>query len=650
MKKILIIALLFAGIFAKAQSVTLSLVTPSCDSNGVVAATITGYTPPFVVQWYSNYTYWEDTVYGMTDTLHSFVNGSVTVYLYQLGGGYDTSVADSFGSVVNATVANDTAICPSLGALTAVVTGGTTPYTYSWTAASSGSVVSTANPATALPAGYYALTVHDHARCVVQLITQDTTSGSEPQVIINPDFSYTFTGTYAYICPALDTQYIIHSGGTPPFTFSWYTGYAGSSGGTLLGSADTLIYRVTGAYAQDYGQITDALGCTAVQTYDVAATPDFTAVVNTTDANCTNGAAGVDISGGVTPFTFLWSTGATADSITGLVAGEYTVNVMDSLGCNETLYGYVSQGIYITVNTIVTNATCTDSNGSVIAFGSGGTPPYSYVWSNGGTTDAIGSLGPNSYDVAVTDAIGCTGNGYAYVGTSTPITVSYATTPSSCTSPTGTVALTISGGTAPYTVTWYTTPAMSGASLSGLDIGNYTFYIVDAAGCTQTGTITIPPVDAISLSFTTTPALCTTPNGSTVVTATGGVAPYTYAWTGGSSTTPTLSGVTSGTYYATVTDANHCQVTSCQYIPFNSPLVLGISTTQASCLYTADGTMTALAALGTPPYTYTMGGVSSGAVTVTGLQTGEYWEYVTDAAGCTDWQYFNVGYNVSDSC
>jgi hypothetical protein len=114
-------------------------------------------------------------------------------------------------------------------------------------------------------------------------------------------------------------------------------------------------------------------------------------------------------------------------------------------------------------------------------------------------------------------------------------------------------------------------------------------------------------------------------------------------------TTSHLSGITSGTYYATVTDANGCSVTNCEYVPFNSPLHLGLTTTQASCLFAADGTLTATASMGTPPYNYSMGGTSSGPVTTPSLSTGDYWVYVTDAHGCNAWDYTHVGYNVSDS-
>jgi len=320
------------------------------------------------------------------------------------------------------------------------------------------------------------------------------------------------------------------------------------------------------------------------------------------------------------------------------------------LGCvDSSIYGYVPQAVTISVPDVMTPATCIASDGAITAFGSGGTPPYSYLWSNGATTATITGLTSAYYYVTATDANGCIGTGGDYVSASTPITVTYATTPSACTTPTGSATLTISGGTAPYTVTWYTTPPQTGVTATSLLAGNYYFTITDAMGCTQHGTVTVPPVDVIYLSFSSTPATCAASDGSVTVSATGGFTPYTYSWSTGSSSTSTLSGVPYGTYSATVTDAHGCKVTNCQHVPYTSPLELGLATTPASCLYTSDGTITATAALGTPPYTYSMGGSSSGSVTIPSLATGPYWIYVSDAMGCTAEQYAYVDYNVLDS-
>src|SRR6185295_10827876 len=110
-----------------------------------------------------------------------------------------------------------------------------------------------------------------------------------------------------------------------------------------------------------------------------------------------------------------------------------------------------SQTPAITVSSTITNATCLQNDGQVIAFGSGGMPPYTYAWSNGQHTQTIGGLIAGYYYVTATDSNNCIGTKGVSITSSTPISVTYSTTASSCVSPTGTATLNISGGTTPYT-------------------------------------------------------------------------------------------------------------------------------------------------------------------------------------------------------
>ena len=641
MKKLILLAVLITfACKSNAQTATLSLVTAPCDSNGIVVATFTGLTNPFFVEWTfpaSPFVYYDTVTTGTTDTLFGFAGGNVSVYGQAIGTGTG-SAFDSMYFIPPFTVSvTATAVtCPALSTLNATVAGGTGPFTYKWENAITYSVVGTGS-SVSLPAGNYFIRVTDMSTGCVGGFLNGTIASA-----VSPDFTQTVTTTPA-VCPVLGSaSALVTSGGVTPFTYVW-TNNAGSTIGTT-----STISVPTGV---GYNEVTtDALGC-SVGSYDLVVTyaPDFTATVTTTNADCTNGTASVSITGGTAPFSYLWSNGATTNPITGLITGTYTLHLTDALGCvDSALEGFVPQTITITDADVVTPATCIAPNGSIMAFGSGGTPPYSYLWSNGATTQTITGLAGGYYYVRVTDANGCIGSGNDYVSTSTPITVSYATTPSACTAPTGSATLTIGGGTAPYTVTWYTTPPQTGTTATALSAGNYYFSIVDAAGCTQHGTVIVPPVDVIYLSFTSTPATCLASNGSVSVTATGGFTPYSYSWnTGG--TTSSLSAIASGTYTATVTDAHGCSVSNCQHVPYTSPLVLGLSSTDASCLYTHDGTITATASLGTPPYIFSTGGSSSGSVTIPGLATGPYWIYVTDAIGCNTWEYTYVDYDVSDS-
>ena len=459
---------------------------------------------------------------------------------------------------------------------------------------------------------------------------------------------YTFSRTTA-VCPTPSTLTATVTGGAGGYTYKWY-----DNAGSLVSTSNPLSTTVSGYYSLI---ATDASGCFLDSRYvnDTTAyitnTTPFTYSTTTTVASCTNGTASVTgITGGTSPYYYLWSNGATTATNTGLVMGSYWVNIMDASGCRaDSNYVYVTQTPTIAVNTTITPPTCLDTNGAVIAFGAGGVSPYTYVWSNGATTQTVTGLGATSLSVTAKDVNGCIGNGYAYLSPSTPITVTYTTTPSSCTAPTGTATLTLAGGTSPYSVQWFTTPPQTGVTATGLMAGSYSFKVTDNVGCVRTGTVYIPPVAVISSGISITAATCTSATGGMALSPSGGTTPYTYSWNTGS-TASAITSVPAGWYTFTITDNIGCTLTRTKEIPIFSPVHISFSTSQASCLFTSDGSITAAASGGTSAYTYHWNTGATSA-TISGLTAGLYWVSVTDAAGCTAWDTVTLGYNpTTDFC
>lgn len=436
--------------------------------------------------------------------------------------------------------------------------------------------------------------------------------------------------------------------GTPgPFTYNW------TNTATLMNYNGNNVPVPIGQYSLT---VTDQITGCVVEVADTASAIYQASNINltytATNANCTNGTASVTATGGVLPYTYQWNNGAITPFINNLSQGTYSASVVDAQGCisnNNWNLAYVQQAININVNTTITQATCIQNNGGAIAFATGGMPPYSYAWTNGQNTQTLtAAIGEMQYNVLATDANGCSGMGYAYVGTSTPINVTNAVNSSLCTSPTGSATLTISGGTPPYTSVWNTYPAStSGISVSGLYSGQYGFTVTDAVGCVRTGSAYIPPVSSIYANISTSPIVCPATVGSVFANTYGGVAPYTYNWSNGA-TTAQITNVPLGNYSCIITDAMGCSVTKSASLYTQSPINIGMFSVPATCIFNADGSATANATGGLAPYTYHWSNGQSGAV-ATGLLTGQKWVSVTDANGCSSNNYTFVNYNTANN-
>ncbi|MBC7861696.1 MAG: T9SS type A sorting domain-containing protein [Bacteroidia bacterium] len=469
------------------------------------------------------------------------------------------------------------------------------------------------------------------------------TNGSQNAgaTILSPPFTYTSIITTPAVCPAVATTSVTISGGTAPYVVNWMnnlmTNVIATGNPAPLPPGGT--YRVS---------ITDAAGCVfggqfQQDSFYVQNSGGISGTIITTPANCTNGTASISPSGGIPPYTYLWSNGASGSSITNLVSNNYNVKVTDSQGCYDIFYDFVPQPYTINTNYTSTPSTCNQLNGSAIAFATNGIAPYTYLWGNGQTGQNLTNVQSGYFSFVTTDANGCVGWGGAQVYTSTPITVTYSSTASQCNLSNGTTTLNITGGTAPYSVVWNTFPSQSGVTATGLLPGNFPFTVTDATGCLKTGSATVTGTSTISGSIGFTSTSCATANGTAQVIASGTAPPLTYLWSTGSTTT-SVSNLAGGSYNCQVTDANGCIRNFYGGVQIISPVNAGLTVTDASCLFANDGSIVSSPTGGTAPYTY-----SWGSNTISNLDTGDYYCHVTDANGCQDWAYAHVAYNIANT-
>ena len=432
------------------------------------------------------------------------------------------------------------------------------------------------------------------------------------------------------------------SGGTAPYTYLW------SNGATTqdLTNVAAGTYTVT---------ITDDEGCTQTASATVGEASAIVANAVPTPAACNGAASGsvdLTVSGGTAPYTYLWSNGATTQDLTNVAAGTYTVTITDDEGCTQTASATVGEASAIVANAVPTPAACNGAaSGSVDLTVSGGTAPYTYLWSNGATTQDLTNVAAGTYTVTITDDEGCTQTASATVGEASAIVANAVPTPAACNgAASGSVDLTVSGGTAPYTYLW--SNGATTQDLTNVAAGTYTVTITDDEGCTQTASATVGEASAIVANAVPTPAACNgAASGSVDLTVSGGTAPYTYLWSNGA-TTQDLTNVAAGTYTVTITDDEGCTQTASATVGEPLVITLGLTSTEDKCTSNADGTVTATFSGGTAPYSLTIDGgtpiSATSPYTFMGLGSGSHTIVVTDANGCIMTGSVNVGLEVCE--
>ena len=334
-------------------------------------------------------------------------------------------------------------------------------------------------------------------------------------------------------------------------------------------------------------------------------------------------------------YSYAWSNGSSGPSISGLSADVYAVTVTNSNGCSATQSTFLSSPSPISADISATPASCPSADDGSLSLEniSGGTGSYAILWSNGATTPTITGLNPGNYSVTITDGNSCQANTAASVTALPGPQLTFANRSPSCPNgSTGSVTAIGSSGQAPYTYSW--SNGANTASLSSLPAGNYTVTLTDANSCSTSKSVQIETASSISLNINTTVPQC---QDNTVASAaafpSGGVPPYAYEWSIGA-TTSSVFGLQPGNYSVTVTDSNGCTGTASVSITPSSPIELQFTTTAPSCAGSNDGSLTASAANGQPPYTYSWSNGQSGS-SLANLAPGTYTVTVTDASDCS---------------
>ncbi|MEZ4773458.1 MAG: gliding motility-associated C-terminal domain-containing protein [Bacteroidia bacterium] len=342
-----------------------------------------------------------------------------------------------------------------------------------------------------LGAGSYTLYVKDKFDCpdsvTVQIIEPslvgvNVVNTSDADCFGTPSGTITLAGT----------------GGTQPYVFSVDTANTFVPGPTLNNLP-------AGPYAII---LRDANGCTAETTAEINEPPKLLGEIDVTELRClgdSNAIATAMITGGVPPYRYEWTTGATTQTITNLPAGNYVVLVSDANDCQISVSTEViGPPLFAFDTTLYTDVTCFGgTDGSAFVEATGGLPPYIYTWSNGGDNQAVFDLAAGDYVITVTDTNNCVLIDTVTISQPDPIVIEIIDIENAfCNLDNGAATVQASGGIPEYRYTWQTTPPQEGptaTNLYGIPFGGpYTVTVTDSNNCVQTLEVAVgtqdPPI------------------------------------------------------------------------------------------------------------------------------------------------------------
>jgi gliding motility-associated-like protein len=501
---------------------------------------------------------------------------------------------------------------------TLTVTGGTAPYTYSWSPGGS-----TSPNATGLHAGTYTLTVKDNNGCKVINDFNIAQPAAVTAVASVTNVSCTNANNGAIR--------ITPGGGTAPFTYSWQPG----------GQTTALVTNLAnGSYTVI---VKDANGCSTTKVVTITQpTPLTVNLINQVNVSCfggNNGSVWASPAGGTPNYTYSWTPGGSTNAnLLNATAGTYTVKVTDNKSCVATNTVTITQPASITVTNTITNVACSNnSNGSISIGASGGVPSYSYTWLPGGqTASSITGQAAGNYSVTVTDSKGCQKTMSYAITQPLPISVSLTQTNVSCFGAgNGAASASVTGGTSPYTYSWSPGGSTS-PNVSGLNAVTYTLVVKDQRNCSSSNTLAITQPPVIALTSSVTNETCNyLDNGTATVTATGGTGPYNYLWSPGGYTTASVSNLASGSYTAAVTDNMGCIKTKVITVTQPASLTVNfINQVNVKCFGGITGSIGSGVSGGTPSYSYTWNPGGQHTTSLLNIPAGTYTMNVKDSKGC----------------
>ena len=473
-------------------------------------------------------------------------------------------------------------------------------------------------------------------------------------VTVNPSITVTNTTTNSNCYGANNGSIQINTtGGIPfssgaPYIYNW----TGPNGYTS--TLSNIANLAPGNYDLS---ITDNGGCPTTKSYTINEPNDISITTDLhKDISCFNAADGkisISVSGGTPNYTYNWTKNglpfSTLEDLTGLDSGIYVVSVSDANSCGPKTASFtIIEPPILAVNLVSkTDVLCAgQSTGAITINVTGGTSSYSYAWTgpNGFTsnTQNLSNIAAGNYNLIVTDFLNCTKTLSITINQPSEIIITPTVTPIICYGDdNGSIRIAVTGGNAPYTITW--SNLATGDFQDNLSPGDYLITVTDNSNCTKSLNVNIPDVPIFSVNPVVKHVRCFGENnGSINLNFVGGIAPVRLTWDDNATAGTVRNNLGPGTYIATIIDSKPCTIRRSFTILEPQPIVISANTTDAlDCNIVSSGEIILLVSGGTAPYTYLW---SNGATTkdLVNIPAGNYLVIVEDANGCSSESSFRI--------
>lgn len=502
------------------------------------------------------------------------------------------------------------------------VTGGTTDYTYLW---SNGS---TAQDLSDLLAGTYQVTIMDDNGCTAFLQTEI----HQPAQALGSNIEL----TSEVLCHD-DSNAAINIdvwGGTTPYYYQWNTGAATQD----LENIPAGDYDIT---------ITDDAGCSNTQSISIDNPTEMTYTTSSGNNECagdTDGFASITVSGGTEPYNYQWANSQHMLSynqalLENLTENTYAVTVTDAHACSVSDNFIVTTPDALELTHTETHVSQVGGNdGSIDINTTGGTGAYSFLWSNGLTTEDLSNITAGTYSITVTDDNACTITASIEITEPLePLSFDEVHSDVSCANGNdGTIQIFPKGGVPPYLISWSNGSEIT--YLNNLAAGKYYCTLTDDNSIVYIDSIEIIQPEPISLTYTSNDPSCFgLNNGNIDVSISGGTEPYRYQWYDPdyamAGISQDIENARAGEYTLIVRDTNSCENSITVLIDQPSMISLAISGEDILCHGASTGTTQLEVSGGSPDYTFLW---SNGETSqnLSNLPAGEYEVSVTDNMDC----------------